>query len=322
MSIPEERAVRLSSERVSLLDANGNLCLGNSSIPRTLKEGIGKNLFELNTTVIYKTDPEKVIRLYGIENTFSLEDVKDKNFTVTTRARYNVTVIVTENTNCTQVERQVNGTMIELFEDNPDAEISSTLGVGAIITLSIVSVFCGSIFLCFIIFLSCIVVTNCATRFFAGLMHQSIPTAPSPPPPPPAPRATAGRLPALSVPGVEHLQILRCPGTGHLPTPGPAPRIWQAHGFLSKYNYTEDFTGKKSRLAHLSRTGKIEEVCKGMFSFYACISSLLIKPELHSEIGSCRRESTFFWLLNQNSVVIIHWLFEEHPFISILQNYS
>ena len=152
MSIPEERAVRLSSERVSLLDANGNLCLGNSSIPRTLKEVIGKNLFELNTTVIYKTDPEKVIRLYGIENTVSLEDIKDKNFTVTTRARYNVTVIVTENTNCTQVERQVNGTMIELFEDNPDAEISSTLGVGAIITLSIVSVFCGSIFLCFIIF--------------------------------------------------------------------------------------------------------------------------------------------------------------------------
>ena len=42
--------------------------------------------------------------------------------------------------------------MIELFEDNPDAEISSTLGVGAIITLSIVSEFCGSIFLCFIIF--------------------------------------------------------------------------------------------------------------------------------------------------------------------------
>ena len=100
--------------------------------------------------MIYKTDPEKVIRLYGTENTFSLEDIKDKNFTVTTRARYNVTVIVTENTNCTQLERQVNGTMIELFEDNPDAEISSTLGVGTIITLSVVSVLCGSIFLFFI----------------------------------------------------------------------------------------------------------------------------------------------------------------------------
>ena len=35
VSIPEERAVRISSERVSLLDANGNLCLGYSSVPRT-----------------------------------------------------------------------------------------------------------------------------------------------------------------------------------------------------------------------------------------------------------------------------------------------
>ena len=36
-----------------------------------------------------------------------------------------------------------------------------------------------------------------------------------------APPATAGHLPAFSVPGVEHLQILRCPGAGNLPTPWP-----------------------------------------------------------------------------------------------------
>ena len=41
--------------------------------------------------------------------------------------------------------------------------------------------------------------------------------------------------------------------------------FWHARGFLSENNYTEDFIGKESRLAHLSRTGKIEEVCKGMF---------------------------------------------------------
>ena len=82
---------------------------------------------------------------------------------------------------------------------------------------------------------------------------------------PAPPRATAGHLPALSVPGVGHLQILCCPGAGHLPTPGPFLSFWHARGFLSENNYTEDFTGKESRLAHLSRTGKIEEVCKGMF---------------------------------------------------------
>ena len=77
-----------------------------------------------------------------------------------------------------------------------------------------------------------------------------------PHPPPPRPQATAGHLLAWSVPGVGHLQILCCPGAGHLPTPGPTPSFWHARGFLSEYNYTEDFTGKTNRLAHLSRMGK------------------------------------------------------------------
>ena len=42
--------------------------------------------------------------------------------------------------------------MIELFEDNPDAEISATLGVDTIIGLSIFSIICGIVFLSFIIF--------------------------------------------------------------------------------------------------------------------------------------------------------------------------
>ena len=106
VSIPEERAVRISSERVSLLDANGNLCLGYSSIPRTLRDGLEKNLVELKTTVIYKTNPEKVYItiLYGVNNTISLEDIKEKNFTVAILARYNVTVL--RDTDCTQVEKE------------------------------------------------------------------------------------------------------------------------------------------------------------------------------------------------------------------------
>ena len=52
---------------------------------------------------------------------------------------------------------------------------------------------------------------------------------------------------------------------------------------------------------------------KACSRFYACISSLLIKPELHSENGSYRLESTFFWLLNQISVDVI----EEHSFLFI-----
>ena len=147
ISIPEERAVRLSSERVSLLDSNGNLCLtlGNSSIPRTLKDRIEKNVFELNTTVIYQTNPEKVIRMYGVDNTVSLEDIKDKNFTVTTRARYNVTVV--ENTDCTQVEKQINGTMIVLYEFNPNAENDYT-GIIIMVIIAVIIVVNGGPRLC------------------------------------------------------------------------------------------------------------------------------------------------------------------------------
>ena len=87
-------------------------------------------------------------------------------------------------------------------------------------------------------------------------------------------------LPALSVLGVGHLQILHCPGARHLPTPGPFPSFSHARGFLSKYNYTEGFTGKKADWRKLKR------VVKACFRFYACISSLLIKPKLHSEIGA------------------------------------
>ena len=147
VSIPEERAVRLSSERVSLLDSNGNLCLtlGNSLIPRTLKDGIEKNVFELNTTVIYKTNPEKVIRMYGVDNAVSLEDIKDKNFTVTTRVRYNVTVV--EKTDCTQVEKQINGTMIVLYEFNPNAEKENS-GIIIIVIIAIIIVFNGGLLLC------------------------------------------------------------------------------------------------------------------------------------------------------------------------------
>ena len=58
-------------------------------------------------------------------------------------------------------------------------------------------------------------------KFHKKVMHQSTPAAPSPPRLPPPRRA--GHLPAFSVPGVRHLQNLRCPGAGRLPTPGLFP---------------------------------------------------------------------------------------------------
>ena len=101
--------------------------------------------------------------------------------------------------------------------------------------------------------------------------------------PAPPPRAIAG-----------HLQILRCPGTGHLPTPGLFPSFWHARSLLPEYNYIEDITGKKSRLAHLSRTDL-------MHAFLRCLS----RQNCIAKLESYRRESTFFGYWIKISVDII-----------------
>ena len=100
------------------------------------------------------------------------------------------------------------------------------------------------------------------------MYYSSFNSSCAPPPhhPPPPPGATAGHLPALSVLGVGHLQILHCPETGHLPTPGSFPSFSQARSFLSEYNYTQGFTGKKADWLICQGQEQIEEGCKGMFS--------------------------------------------------------
>ena len=70
---------------------------------------------------------------------------------------------------------------------------------------------------------------------------QSIPALPSRPPPPPG---YCGVFAGLVSPGGGAF-VLRRPGAGHLLPPGPVPRLWHARGFLSEYNYTKGFTGKK-----------------------------------------------------------------------------
>ena len=143
-------------------------------------------------------------------------------------------------------------------------------------------------------------------------MHQSIPAAQSPLPP-----RLLRHLPALSVPGVGHQQILRFPGTGHLPTPRPLPSFWHARGFLSEYNYSEDFTGKTSRLAHLLRTrkncrGLLKHILDFTHAFLHCLSS----PKYIAKSGAIDVNQRFYgyW------VKLLSILFEEHAFIFI--NYS
>ena len=109
--------MRLSSEEEKLLDDEGKLCLGESAASQTLKDGIDDNLVELNTTVKYSDG--RMLKLFGVNNTVSLEDIKDEKFEVTSRARYNTSIVA--ETTCTQVEKTVKGTMITMYETNPNA---------------------------------------------------------------------------------------------------------------------------------------------------------------------------------------------------------
>ena len=115
VSIPENRAVRISYEEEKLLDDEGKLCLRESNKSQTLN-GTHDNSVELNTTVKYKNGT--ILKLYGVNNTV-LGDIKGQNFTVTSRAQYNTSIL--PETNCTQVEMAVMGTMIVMYQTNPNA---------------------------------------------------------------------------------------------------------------------------------------------------------------------------------------------------------
>lgn len=116
VAIPKNRAVRLSHDEEKLLDDQGDLCLGKLAGNRTLEEGIDKNLIELNTTVKYNDGT--TVRLHGFDNTISLEDIKDQEFQITTLARYNTSIVA--GTTCTQIEMSVQGTMVTMYETNPN----------------------------------------------------------------------------------------------------------------------------------------------------------------------------------------------------------
>ena len=115
VTIPEKRAVRITYEEQTLLNDGGDKCLSEDSKTSTLREGIGENLVELTTTVKYKNGKTLIYN----NSTISLEDIKEEDFEMITRARYNTTIVA--GTSCTQVEKKVEGTMVTLYETNPNA---------------------------------------------------------------------------------------------------------------------------------------------------------------------------------------------------------
>ena len=115
VKVPTERAVRITYEKERLLNANRKLCLWPLTTKGTLMEGIDQNRTSLTTTITYKKSG-KTKTIYGEE--VSLEDINEQEFEIKTVAQYNTTIV--DGTSCSRVEKTVHGTMITLYETNPN----------------------------------------------------------------------------------------------------------------------------------------------------------------------------------------------------------
>ena len=104
-------------------------------------------------------------------------------------------------------------------------------------------------------------------------------------------------------------------GPGICQPPGHS-RAFDTHAVSYQNITTQKVLLEKKQIgSSVKDRNKLKRVVKACSRFYAYISSLLFKPELHSENRSYGCESTCFgyWI---KSLLI---LFEEHPFIFIEQ---
>ena len=117
----------------------------------------------------------------------------------------------------------------------------------------------------------------------------------------PLPRATAWHLPALSVPGDGAFANFALPGGRAFANPRAIP----AASFQNKTTQKVLPKKKKQIGSSVKDRNKLKRVVKACSLFHACISSLLIKSELHHEIGAIAEVNLRFLVI------------EEHPFIFI-----
>ena len=115
-------------------------------------------------------------------------------------------------------------------------------------------------------------------------MHQSIPPAPRPPLPPP------GLLWGIYMPcqsrgwGICKFCTARWPG---IRQPPGHSRGFDTHAVSYQNITTQKVLLEKKQIgSSIKDRNKLKRVVKACSRFYACVSSLLIKPELHSEIGA------------------------------------
>lgn len=113
----KDKAARISYEEEKLLDAGGSLCQGETPVEKTLQQGIDGNLIKFIYTFRHNggfsmTFPTK------IDGKFDMQDNKTQTFELTVLASYNISIVA--GTTCKQVGMTVHGTMVTLYQTNPN----------------------------------------------------------------------------------------------------------------------------------------------------------------------------------------------------------
>ena len=147
------------------------------------------------------------------------------------------------------------------------------------------------------------------SKIFPG-NNTSVNSSCTHPTPPPLPGLLCGIYPPCQSrgAGVGHLQILLCPGAGHLPTPGLFPSFLTRMQFPIRLTTQRILLEKQAHWLICQGPEKLKRVFKACSRFHACFFPLHIKSESHGEIGSYQDVNQRFLdklKLNQISVDII-----------------
>ena len=112
-----DKAARISYEEEKLLDDGGTLCLGEAPEKKTLQQGIDGNLIKYMLTATL--DGGIVMRFNTkLDEKFDIQDDKTKTFELTVVASYNISIVA--GTTCTKVEMTVKGTLVTMYQTNPN----------------------------------------------------------------------------------------------------------------------------------------------------------------------------------------------------------
>lgn len=117
ISFRNDKAARISYEEEKLLDDGGNLCLGESAEKETLQQGMDGNLMKFTYTS--QVDGGFAMTFpTNIDGKFDIQDNKTQTFQLTVLAGYNISIVA--GTTCKKVEMTAHGTMVTLFQTNPN----------------------------------------------------------------------------------------------------------------------------------------------------------------------------------------------------------